>query len=50
MKLTEHEKLLLSHFIVQTQEDQNAILQAAIAHPKTSGPLIVAYREVLKLL
>ena len=42
--LMTHEKQLLADFIVKSKFDQHWILDAAILDPKTSGPLIIAYR------
>ena len=50
MRLTTYERQLLAHFILQTSEDQQTILAAAIADPRCSGPLIAAYRAALTII
>lgn len=45
-----HEREKLAHYILQMREERARILAAAIADPKTSGPLIHAYRIVEALL
>lgn len=48
--LLSHERQKLAHYILQMSEERARILAAAIADPKTSGPLIHAYRAVEALI
>jgi len=50
MLLLSHEREKLAHYIVQTYEDRKSILAAAIADPRTSGPLIQAYRAIESII
>jgi hypothetical protein len=48
--LMSYERELLAHYVRQMREERERILAAAIADPKTSGPLIQAYRAVESFL
>ena len=48
--LMSHEREKLAHYILQMRAERARILAAAIADPKTSGPLIQAYRAVEALI
>ena len=50
MLLTSHERALLANFILMCAEDRQRVLAATGANPHASGPLLHAYREVLKLI
>jgi hypothetical protein len=50
MTLLSHEQTKLDSFKHQTRDAQEQILSAAIRDPKTSGPLIIAYREAMQAL
>lgn len=49
-QLTSYERTLLAHFITQTKDAQQEILRDAELDPLVPGPLLRAYREVLKLI
>lgn len=48
--LTSYERHLLAIFIEASCDEQNRALRSAELDPRISGPLLRAYREVLKLI
>jgi hypothetical protein len=46
-KLMSYERNALAHFILQTRETREDLLDAARRDPKTSGALVAAYRWAL---
>jgi hypothetical protein len=47
--LLSYEIKLVAHFILQSKEERERILAAAVSCPTASGPLIQAYRLVMPL-
>lgn len=48
--LMSHERVLLARYVEQCASDRASTLAQAIADPKTSGPLLLAYRIIETVL